>query len=50
MFTVFQLMRDHKTMVDILFGRHLRLKVAFTLWQRNVEELLTYFLKYVLCF
>ncbi|KAF6731665.1 KATNB1-like protein 1 [Oryzias melastigma] len=40
-----ELMRDHKTMVDILFGRHLRLKVAFTLWQRNVEELLTYFLK-----
>ncbi|RVE57125.1 hypothetical protein OJAV_G00213010 [Oryzias javanicus] len=45
-YTIFtELTRDHKTMVDILFGRHLRLKVALTLWQRNVEELLTYFLK-----
>uniref|UniRef100_A0A8C7XS66 Katanin regulatory subunit B1 like 1 n=1 Tax=Oryzias sinensis TaxID=183150 RepID=A0A8C7XS66_9TELE len=40
-----ELSRDHKTMVDVLFGRHLRLKVAFTLWQRNAEELLTFFLK-----
>lgn len=46
---VFQLTRDHSTMTDVLFGRHLRLKVSLTLWQRNVGELLTYFLRYVVC-
>lgn len=34
-------------MTDVLFGRNLRLKVAITLWQRNVDELLTYLLRYV---
>ncbi|XP_030575507.1 KATNB1-like protein 1 [Archocentrus centrarchus] len=40
-----ELTRDHNTMTDVLFGRNLRLKVALTLWQRNVGELLTYFLR-----
>ncbi|KAK2826183.1 hypothetical protein Q5P01_020397 [Channa striata] len=40
-----ELTRDHGTMTDVLSGRHLRLKVALTLWQRNVGELLTYFLR-----
>lgn len=44
---VLQLTRDHGTMTDVLFGRNLRLKVASTLWQRNVGELLTYFLRSV---
>lgn len=44
---IFQLTRDHITMTDVLFGRNLKLKVALTLWQRNVGELLTYFLRYV---
>ena len=44
---IFQLTKDHRAMTDVLFGRNLRLKVAFTLWQRNVGELLTYFLRYV---
>ncbi|KAM7375709.1 hypothetical protein PAMP_005492 [Pampus punctatissimus] len=43
--TLTELTRDHSTMSDVLFGRHLRLKVALTLWQRNVGELLTYFLR-----
>lgn len=34
-------------MTDVLFGRNLRLKVALTLWQRNVGELLTYLLRFV---
>ncbi|XP_069391387.1 KATNB1-like protein 1 isoform X2 [Paralichthys olivaceus] len=40
-----ELTKDHSAMTDVLFGRNLRLKVAFTLWQRNVGELLTYFLR-----
>ncbi|XP_029316998.1 KATNB1-like protein 1 [Cottoperca gobio] len=40
-----ELTRDHSTMTDVLFGRNLRLKVSLTLWQRNVGELLTYFLR-----
>ncbi|XP_026210690.1 KATNB1-like protein 1 isoform X2 [Anabas testudineus] len=36
---------DHSTMTEVLFGRNLRLKVALTLWQRNVGELLTYLLR-----
>ncbi|XP_037551300.1 KATNB1-like protein 1 [Nematolebias whitei] len=40
-----ELRQDHNTMTDVLFARHLRLKVALTLWKRNFEELLTYFLK-----
>ncbi|XP_026165283.1 KATNB1-like protein 1 [Mastacembelus armatus] len=40
-----ELSKDHCTMTDVLFGRNLRLKVALTLWQRNVGELLTYFLR-----
>ncbi|XP_008302975.1 KATNB1-like protein 1 [Stegastes partitus] len=43
--TLTELTRDHSTMTDVLFGRNLRLKVALTLWQRNVGELLTYFLR-----
>ncbi|KAF1374976.1 hypothetical protein PFLUV_G00234620 [Perca fluviatilis] len=43
--TLTELARDHSTMTDVLFGRHLRLKVSLTLWQRNVGELLTYFLR-----
>ncbi|CAL8291152.1 KATNB1-like protein 1 isoform X1 [Gadus morhua] len=44
-FTLGELTRDHSSMVNVLFGRNLRLKVASTLWQRNVGELLTYFLR-----
>ncbi|CAB1335143.1 unnamed protein product [Coregonus sp. 'balchen'] len=40
-----ELSKDHNTMTDVLFGRNLRLSVALTLWQRNVGELLTYFLR-----
>lgn len=40
-----EIARDHSSMTNVLFGRNLRLKVAFTLWQRNVGELLTYFLR-----
>ncbi|KAM9842190.1 KATNB1-like protein 1 [Aulostomus maculatus] len=40
-----ELLKDHNTMTEVLFGRNLRLKVALTLWQRNVGELLTYFLR-----
>ncbi|XP_061599000.1 KATNB1-like protein 1 [Cololabis saira] len=40
-----ELTKDHNAMTDVLFGRNLRLKVALTLWRRNVGELLTYFLK-----
>lgn len=40
-----EIRRDHSSMTNVLFGRNLRLKVAFTLWQRNVGELLTYFLR-----
>ncbi|KAG7510740.1 hypothetical protein JOB18_030257 [Solea senegalensis] len=43
--TLTELTKDHSTMTDVLFGRNLRLKVALTLWQRNVGELLTYFLR-----
>uniref|UniRef100_A0A3Q3W1S7 Katanin p80 subunit C-terminal domain-containing protein n=1 Tax=Mola mola TaxID=94237 RepID=A0A3Q3W1S7_MOLML len=42
---VFQITQDHGTMVDVLFERNLRLKVSLKLWQRNVGELLTYFLR-----
>ncbi|XP_072313834.1 KATNB1-like protein 1 isoform X2 [Eucyclogobius newberryi] len=40
-----EITRDHSSMTNVLFGRNLRLKVAFTLWRRNVGELLTYFLR-----
>ncbi|XP_059208850.1 KATNB1-like protein 1 [Centropristis striata] len=43
--TLTELTKDHSTMTDVLFGRNLRLKVSLTLWQRNVGELLTYFLR-----
>ncbi|CAK6957141.1 KATNB1-like protein 1 [Scomber scombrus] len=43
--TLTELTRDHNTMTNVLFGRHLRLKVALTLWHRNIGELLTYFLR-----
>ncbi|KAM4541425.1 KATNB1-like protein 1 isoform 1-T3 [Fundulus diaphanus] len=43
--TLTELTKDHSTMIDVLFGRNLRLKVALTLWNRNVGELLTYLLK-----
>ncbi|KAI3367801.1 hypothetical protein L3Q82_026643 [Scortum barcoo] len=43
--TLTELTRDHSTMTDVLFGRNLRLKVSLSLWQRNVGELLTYFLR-----
>ncbi|XP_038147447.1 KATNB1-like protein 1 isoform X3 [Cyprinodon tularosa] len=39
------LTKDHNMVVDVLFGRNLRLKVALTLWKRNVGELLAYFQK-----
>lgn len=41
----FQLSRDHETMIEVLSGRKLRLKVSSTLWHRNVGELLAYFLR-----
>uniref|UniRef100_A0A3Q2PI21 Katanin regulatory subunit B1 like 1 n=1 Tax=Fundulus heteroclitus TaxID=8078 RepID=A0A3Q2PI21_FUNHE len=44
-YTLSELTKDHSTMIDVLFGRNLRLKVALTLWNRNVGELLTYLLK-----
>jgi len=40
-----QLTRDHSSVVSVLSGRNLRLKVAWTLWQRNVGELLMFFLR-----
>ncbi|XP_040925045.1 KATNB1-like protein 1 [Betta splendens] len=40
-----ELAGDHSTVADVLFGRSLRLRVALTLWQRSVGELLTYFLR-----
>ncbi|XP_019909861.2 KATNB1-like protein 1 isoform X2 [Esox lucius] len=40
-----ELSKDHSRMMEVLFGRNLRLTVALTLWQRNVGELLTYFLR-----
>ncbi|XP_068608311.1 KATNB1-like protein 1 isoform X2 [Brachionichthys hirsutus] len=40
-----ELTRDHSSIRDVLYGRHLRLKVSLTLWQRNIGELLTYFLR-----
>lgn len=43
--TLTELTSDHSAMTDVLFGRNLRLKVALTLWQRNVGELLTYLLR-----
>nr|XP_054597530.1 KATNB1-like protein 1 [Nothobranchius furzeri] len=43
--TLNELRRDHNMMADVLFGRNLRLKVALTLWQRNMGELLTYIVK-----
>ncbi|XP_029972578.1 KATNB1-like protein 1 [Salarias fasciatus] len=43
--TLTELSKDHEMMTRVLFGRNLRLRVAFTLWQRNVGELLTYFLR-----
>ncbi|CAG5866324.1 unnamed protein product [Menidia menidia] len=43
--TLSEITKDHGTMTDVLFGRNLRLKVALTLWQRNVGELLTYLLR-----
>ncbi|KAM4724208.1 KATNB1-like protein 1 isoform 1-T3 [Anableps anableps] len=43
-YTLSELRKDHSTMSDVLFGRNLRLKVALTLWKKNVGELLTYFL------
>ncbi|KAG7269129.1 hypothetical protein CRUP_013393 [Coryphaenoides rupestris] len=42
--SVGQLTRDHISVVSVLSRRNLRLKVALTLWRRNVGELLTYFL------
>uniref|UniRef100_A0AAY4C6J4 Katanin p80 subunit C-terminal domain-containing protein n=1 Tax=Denticeps clupeoides TaxID=299321 RepID=A0AAY4C6J4_9TELE len=34
--------RDHRLMIQVLSGRHLRLKIALTLWKRTVGELLKY--------
>nr|XP_057947186.1 KATNB1-like protein 1 isoform X2 [Doryrhamphus excisus] len=36
---------DHILITEVLLGRNLRLKVAFTLWQRHFGEMLTYFLR-----
>ncbi|XP_056151742.1 KATNB1-like protein 1 isoform X2 [Lampris incognitus] len=44
-FTLTELSMDHRTVMNVLFGRNLRLKVALSLWERNVGELLTYFLR-----
>ncbi|XP_077477549.1 KATNB1-like protein 1 [Stigmatopora argus] len=38
-----ELARDHSTITEVLLGRNLRLKVAFTLWKRHFGELITYF-------
>lgn len=43
--TLTELSKDHQTMTHVLFGRNLRLRVALTLWQRNVGELLAYLLR-----
>ncbi|XP_029966159.1 KATNB1-like protein 1 isoform X2 [Salarias fasciatus] len=40
-----ELSKDHETMTHVLFERHLRLKVALTLWQRNASELVSYLLR-----
>ncbi|XP_029688509.1 KATNB1-like protein 1 isoform X1 [Takifugu rubripes] len=40
-----ELSQDHGTMMEVLSGRSLRLKVSSTLWHRNVGELLAYFLR-----
>lgn len=44
-----QLTRDHRTLIDVLYGRNLRLKVSLTLWKRSIGELLTYLLRCFKC-
>lgn len=41
-FVIQQLSKDHEAMMQILFGRDLRLKVALRMWQRNASELVAY--------
>lgn len=41
-----QLSKDHSMMTQVLSGRHLRLKIASSLWKRSAGELLTYLLRY----
>lgn len=40
-----ELSKDHEALTHVLFERHLRLKVALTLWQRNASELVSYLLR-----
>ncbi|CAN9507925.1 unnamed protein product [Ophioblennius macclurei] len=40
-----ELSKDHEAMVHVLFERHLRLKAALTLWQKNASELVSYLLR-----
>ncbi|KAM6915161.1 KATNB1-like protein 1 isoform 1-T1 [Xenentodon cancila] len=40
-----ELSKDHEAMTHVLFGRHLRLKVALTLWRRNASELVAYLIR-----
>ncbi|KAL2099371.1 hypothetical protein ACEWY4_005851 [Coilia grayii] len=41
-----ELTQDHRRMTQVLSGRHLRLKIASSLWRRSAEELLTYLLRF----
>ncbi|XP_068610027.1 KATNB1-like protein 1 [Brachionichthys hirsutus] len=42
---MFQLSKDHESMMRVLFGRSLRLKVAQTLWRRNTSEFVNYLIR-----
>lgn len=37
-----ELSKDHEAMTHVLFGRNLRLNVAWTLWRKNASELVAY--------
>ncbi|XP_066502881.1 KATNB1-like protein 1 [Hoplias malabaricus] len=40
-----EITKDHKQMSELLFGRNLKLKIALTLWRRNIGELLSFLIK-----
>ncbi|KAJ8290421.1 hypothetical protein GJAV_G00012640 [Gymnothorax javanicus] len=40
-----ELSKDHDTMMQVLFGRNLRLNVALTLWRRNAGELIAFLIR-----
>ncbi|KAG5266210.1 hypothetical protein AALO_G00251000 [Alosa alosa] len=40
-----ELSQDHRMMTQVLSGRHLRLKIASSLWKRSAGELLAYLLR-----